>query len=213
MMPDYRPDYRVTTAHGKRAPAVVRLFIFGGGSMNLRTPDYRSQDRDCSHPVVRLKALILQKNSHPLLLTTFRLQKEKKEKKWWAVGGNACAREKRSQHGERKCLNLSRSTTPQASFPLHRDGSSISSQRAKLLSISKVACLIQSSHGPSMAMGGRCPWLPVSSSRIGRSTSWSRQTRHLSRRFAEISHHSGKRSQRWAYLESEQVKPGSAHHA
>jgi len=94
---DYKPDYKVTTGHGKRAPAVVTPFIWQPNNMNDTQPDYGSHLHRCSHPVVTLNAAENRHSSPLTTLTTPLEEKRDKKRKWWAGKGYAREAWSRSQ--------------------------------------------------------------------------------------------------------------------
>lgn len=110
--PDYSPDYRVTTAPGKPASAVVTLFRNVVCEINATHPDYRSHPTPCSHPVVTLNVLISNHKLPLRLLTTSIIIKEirrgKVEPRRVTRGGGYFVVRARITERDKKCRNTSR---------------------------------------------------------------------------------------------------------
>lgn len=79
--PDYSTDYNLTTGHGRRAPAVVRLFMKKHTNMNDRPHDYRSRYEECSHLGSREKSFPSNGITPSDYYTTFKIIKKIKGEK------------------------------------------------------------------------------------------------------------------------------------
>jgi hypothetical protein len=79
--PDYRPDYKVTTAPRGDVCPVVTLFTKIASKLNGGVVDYGSRHHRCSQPVVTYKPLILNDKATTRLLTTPLVSREEYRRK------------------------------------------------------------------------------------------------------------------------------------